>query len=470
MLNYEDTLLDEDVEAASRYRRALADRVEQALGEVKSSTPRLLSVTVPVEPVEPLRWLRAQPQTTKAYWAGRCGQTAVAAVGRADTVARRSGPVEYDGLENQLRAKLETADDPSVRYYGGIRFDADQSPARSETAWTKFGTSWFVLPRFELRQTEEATTITCNLVLPCDGKRRTEIQAAIDRMVWPLPDRPRMLSQPVRRFDAPDQEAWMQTIEWALESIEQGEVEKVVFARRSVFDFVEALDPLLMLRHLQAATPGCFHFGLQPAGGTAFLGASPERLFRQEGRAMWSEAVAGTRSRGVSEQADAALRDELLESEKERREHAFVQEAIQQGLDSLCAEVEIDEPTSEMKLARGRHLRSRFKGWLGDGVTSIDVLRALHPTPAVGGVPTEAALRAIRQREPFDRGWYAGPVGWIGPDAAEFAVALRCGLVHGDQLALYSGAGIVEGSMPRQEWEEIEQKISDFAAVMDLNG
>jgi menaquinone-specific isochorismate synthase len=101
-------------------------------------------------------------------------------------------------------------------------------------------------------------------------------------------------------------------------------------------------------------------------------------------------------------------------------------------------------------------------------VTAVELLAALHPTPAVGGVPRDAALGAIRAQEPFDRGWYAGPVGWIGADAAEFAVGIRSGLVWPDRLALYSGAGIVEGSVPDREWDEIEQKIADFAAVLGL--
>jgi menaquinone-specific isochorismate synthase len=95
-------------------------------------------------------------------------------------------------------------------------------------------------------------------------------------------------------------------------------------------------------------------------------------------------------------------------------------------------------------------------------------MAALHPTPAVGGHPTSDALKAIRDLEPFDRGWYAGPVGWIGSRGAEFAVALRCGLVRRDTLSLYSGCGIVEGSKPDAEWKEIEQKISDFIRVFGL--
>ena len=115
-----------------------------------------------------------------------------------------------------------------------------------------------------------------------------------------------------------------------------------------------------------------------------------------------------------------------------------------------------------------RHLVSRVGAGLRDGVTDADLLGALHPTPAVGGYPKEGALEGIRALEPFDRGWYAGPVGWVGADGAEFAVGIRSGLVRGRTLALYSGAGIVAGSRPEEEWAEVEQKIKDFTDAFGL--
>jgi menaquinone-specific isochorismate synthase len=121
-----------------------------------------------------------------------------------------------------------------------------------------------------------------------------------------------------------------------------------------------------------------------------------------------------------------------------------------------------------MKLARGRHLRSKVRGTLEDGVTDAALLDAMHPTPAVGGHPRSEALEQIRTLEPFDRGWYAGPVGWIGQEASEFAVGIRSGLVRGRTLALFSGAGIVAGSVPEEEWAEIEQKIGDFTGIFGL--
>lgn len=257
-------------------------------------------------------------------------------------------------------------------------------------------------------------------------------------------------------------------VRWALDAIDGGKLDKVVLARRVALALNEPMPPLLVQRHLQAATPGCYHFAIRPRNGPAFVGASPERLFRREGACIVSEAVAGTRPRGDTEVEDERLRHELLTSPKERREHAFVQEAIRTRLERICTSVQPSSEPDELALSRGRHLCSRLAGTLRPNTPTAEVLQVLHPTPAVGGVPTPEAVKAIREQEPFDRGWYAGPVGWIGSDAAEFAVGLRAGLAWKDRVALFSGAGIVEGSEPSREWEEIEQKIGDFAAIMGM--
>ncbi len=123
-------------------------------------------------------------------------------------------------------------------------------------------------------------------------------------------------------------------------------------------------------------------------------------------------------------------------------------------------------PPTILKLNHLQHLYNQLTGQLKEHIDDGDIINELHPTPAVGGFPREAALEQIGWLEPFDRGWYAAPVGWISEDAAEFVVAIRSGLVAGQQLHLYSGAGIVEGSSPSKEWEEIENKISNFIKTL----
>jgi len=421
---------------------------------------RVVRISVDAGPADALAWLRDQRAYPRVYWAGRDGGAETAATGVADLQAG-DGPEDVEVLGKRLGA----SDDAEVRYYGGGRFDPTRE---AEEEWEPFGAYRFVLPRFELQVGETGSTLSCNLVLPRDRDRQEEILTQIEGLRVPTEGEDDALPEPLFRTDAPDRRGWEENVEHALASFSEGRLGKVVLARRAGLRFAEDLDGLALLRELRDVTPGCFHFYVEPAAGTAFVGASPERLYRREGRVVTSEAVAGTRPRGASSDDDEDLRDELLGSEKDRAEHGFVQVGIGEALRPLCQELEVEGGVSEMKLASRRHLVSRVRARLRDGVTDAEVLGALHPTPAVGGYPKKGALEDIRALEPFDRGWWAGPVGWVGADSAEFAVGIRSGLLRGRVLALFSGAGIVAGSKPDEEWAEIEQKIEDFTGAFGL--
>lgn len=198
------------------------------------------------------------------------------------------------------------------------------------------------------------------------------------------------------------------------------------------------------------------------------MGATPELLFCRDNGSIKCEAIAGTRRRGDSESEDQQLGDELLQSGKDRNEQAFVSRSIHDALKPyLTVSIESNSGSVELlKLKRVQHLISRFRFNLKKNVSIYDLIKALHPTAAVGGYPKDAVLDRIYELEQFDRGWYASPVGWISKGASEFAVALRCGLVQKNMLSLYSGAGIVSGSQPNEEWAEIENKIAGFMKVI----
>lgn len=471
MLNLDSTAPSSH-DTTGSVRHALAERVRGVLEARTNGTFRVVRVSVPTpQDVDPIRWVQGQSGGEAAYWSSREGQSRVATAGTADVVESAERPVDYDDLRRRLDSKLTRAESP-VRYYGGLRFDAAHPGGRADgrEGWRSFGTYRFVLPRFELRRRNEGSTLACNLVLPRDADRVDAVLETIQRLSVPSSRSNGVLPNPFGRTDVPDRDGWTRMVRWALDAIDSRSLDKVVLARRVALELDASLDPFFVLQHLQRATPECFHFAVRPAEGPTFLGASPERLFRRRGNRVMSEAVAGTRGRGDTPEADKALRDELMESPKERREHAFVQEAIRDDLEALCTSVDAPDTPSDLALARGRHLHARLTGRLRAGASTFDLLDALHPTPAVGGVPTDEALTAIRTQEPFDRGWYAGPVGWVGADAAEFAVAIRSGLVQDDRLALFSGAGIVDGSDPDREWDEIEQKIGDFASILGLDG
>ena len=462
---YTDFLREND---AADARWLLAERVGRALSEAGpeddvGKRERVIRLAVPAGRINAFGWLREQRLFPKTYWSGRGESTGIAAVGAADV--RTMVVNGREGSLSGLLAMLPDVGDSGARYYGGARFDAMREPDKE---WAPFAAYHFVLPRFELHVDDAETTLVCNLVLPRDVQNGPEIREQIEDLSLPDGAFGALLPIPVRRDDSPDFRGWERNIGRALRTFSEGSLGKVVLARRAEIGFDGDLDATLLLEGLKEATPNCFHFYTEPEAGVAFLGASPERLFSREGNLVVSEAVAGTRPRGLSSEDDDGLREDLLHSAKDRSEHTYVRTGIEEALAPLCEELDPDGEVVEMKLARGRHLKSMVRGTLKDGVTDAGLLEALHPTPAVGGHPRDGALAEIRDLEPFDRGLYAGPVGWFGAEASEFAVGIRSGLVRGRTLDLYSGAGIVAGSVPDEEWAEIENKISDFTGMFGL--
>jgi menaquinone-specific isochorismate synthase len=430
--------------------------------------PLLVRVGVPVEDLDPYLWLNGRAYEDRIVWQARHHNKVRAMCGTAAEV-RGAGRPDPGALAAAIEEVLSRPGD-DMRFFGGMRFDPSGRP---DEIWQGFPGYRFVLPRFELHTRGRHAQIYCNLIFPEDADRLNTLLEEIAELHPANVEAPTgLLPVPVARKDHPVQEVWAERVRSALELFAGGVLEKVVLARRADFSFADPVNSLLLVRRLAQATPNCFHFHFEAPGGRSFVGATPERLFYRNGLQVDSEAVAGTRPRGATKDDDEAFRDSLLASEKDRREHAYVRDTIESKLVECCDSVTVDHEASEMRLAAGRHLVSRISGVLSIPASDFDLLQRLHPTPAVGGHPTATAVDVIRGLERFDRGWYAGPVGWVGRDAAEFAVALRCGVTSGRRLSLFSGAGIVQGSVPHLEWQEIEQKIVDFVNVigLDVNG
>ncbi|MFP3941974.1 MAG: isochorismate synthase MenF, partial [Thermoanaerobaculia bacterium] len=261
-----------------------------------------------------------------------------------------------------------------------------------------------------------------------------------------------------------------------------GGLTKVVLAHGVEVRRDRPFDPAALLADLARAHPSCFLFAHRPAaGGPVFLGASPERLARVEAagdprsearhdrgdRRVLSGALAGSAPRGTGAAEDGALGRRLLESAKDREEHAIVGEMIAGALGPLCRSVEgPGEPVLE-KLANVQHLYTPISGRLLPGRGVLDAVAALHPTPAVGGMPRDLALAAIRQLEPEPRGLYAGVLGWVSPDGhGDSAVAIRSALVDGCRARVFAGGGIVPTSDPDVEVEEARLKMAAILGAM----
>jgi menaquinone-specific isochorismate synthase len=251
----------------------------------------------------------------------------------------------------------------------------------------------------------------------------------------------------------------------ALERISRGEIEKVVIARAKDVRAPAPLHPLRMLNGLRQRFPDCSAFSVANGRGQSFIGASPERLLRVEDGVALTEALAGSAGRGASASEDAALGASLLASEKDLREQRIVLDSIVASLAPLGLDLRYGGGPVLRRLSNVQHLHTAVEAELPEGVTLLDMLGRLHPTPAVGGAPGEAATPLIAGLEGFSRGLYGGALGWIdAKGAGEFIVGLRSALVDGACARMYAGAGIVAGSSPEGEFEETELK---FRAMQD---
>ena len=423
---------------------------------------KILRYEFPCEPVDILTWLHNQDVSCKMYWSGRADTLEVGGIGVADVLGG-NGPIDHAGVFAYMEDRL-SADNPDLRYYGGTRFD--HSPADPD--WAVFGSYRFVVPRFEVLKNGARTSLAFNIAFKdINSENINAILKELDAVDFSPRTTYRRPPKVTARHDYPDRQGWEAAFAKTKTADGKFRHDKIVLARKSLFDFDVHIDPVALIKHLKDKTPQCFHFCFQTDKAAAFLGASPERLYKRTGNTIETEAVAGTSARGASREEEAALEQELLSCSKNALEHRYVVDAIREALNELCSEVQADTKARLVKLEGGQHLVTRFQGTSRDKVSDDRIIARLHPTPAVAGCPKEEVLRAIQTIEPFDRGWYAGPVGYVGYDAAEFAVAIRSALVNHDKLSLYAGAGIVEGSTAEGEWNEVETKISSFIDVFN---
>ena len=343
------------------------------------------------------------------------------------------------------------------RFFGGARFDA--SAPSLEHAWEAFGAWRFVLP--EVIVALRGGRLSASLTLAVRPQQTREgvaaaVAAAIGRVA--LPSAPAG-GPPRYQRTGPDVSHWRSAVSEALAEIRAGRYRKVVLALQARCHSLAPHDVASTLTALAERYENCFVFGYR-LGDSSWVGASPELLISLERGRVRALSLAGTCARGRDAAEDEALAQALIDSEKERSEHDLVVSAARETLAPLCADLSVPESPRILRMEGIQHLQTLVEGRAATGVDVLDALLAMHPTPAVGGSPREPALDAIARLEGMDRGWYAGPIGWMDMDGqGAFAVALRAALLHGREALLYAGAGVVAGSDPDRELAEAELKL-----------
>ncbi|MSR40376.1 MAG: isochorismate synthase [Phycisphaerales bacterium] len=396
-----------------------------------------------VEHLDVFRVLAGMPLGDRRYFRTRTGALEVAGIGRAACAQ----PTTWTQVGGRTEAVVFTA--------------APFDPHRPrDKVWDPFMQQISVLPMLELRRTEQGDRVRNTLAVHVVDRNAAQESLAL------LADEAKMRCSVDPAFTRMPEDvgegAWTRAVRASLEQIRDGKLRKIVLGRTARYIASAEIDPMLVLHRLAQTEPRSFRCFIEPQAGRAFVGVSPERLYSRVGRSLKSEAVAGTRPRGVDAVADQLMGEALLSSAKDRREHQFVVERIREALEPLSATMRLDDEPRLLRLAYVQHLRTRLAVELHEGLSDDDLLAALHPTPAVSGSPVRAAVEAIRALESFDRGLFAGPLGVRTPHAAEFAVGIRSALIDGDALTAFAGAGIVEGSDAGDEWRETAHKLLAF--------
>ncbi len=445
--------------------RVLAEFVIALADCAKPRAQEFVRLETQLEPCDVLQWLRGAPAGARRYFRDRGAKFEVAGIGIA--ASEQFGAHEsWQQLEAASMSQLRAAPTACASVHRTERATASTwfvalpfDPARTrDPQWNTFVDSACVLPHIELRRTGETHQLAVNITASTDLAALRELLERVAN-----PDKSCVVEPAlVRENDGTGEAEWTRAVRAGLARIHEGTLRKIVLARTRRYSASAPLDPVAVLMRLASRETRGFRFLLETAPNCAFLGVTPERLVSRTDRSVRSEAVAGTRPRGVDGVADRLLGESLLASAKDRREHELVIECVRDALASRALTLRVDAEPRLLRLAYVQHLATRVHAEMPAGTSDADLVALLHPTPAVAGAPVTHAVETLRAFEPFDRGLYAGPIGVVSRDGAEIAVAIRSARIDDDVLTAFAGAGIVEGSDPAEEWRETGHKLLVF--------
>ena len=451
----------------------LRDCLERAAGRGRTTA---VSVTVRLdESADPCATVFASRLASDRWfcWEQPDREFALAALGIAQEATSR-GPDRFRDVARRCLAGETIADEPvglpagaGPVWVGGFAFDPDGG---GSSPWSSLAPASLALPELSLCRSGDEVFLTVNAVV-----RPGDEPAAIERKLaarltglrkGPLP---LLDPHPTSRVEIesvrPPSE-FERTIAAATGRIEAGEISKVVLAREVLVAAAGAHDPAALFGAIREQFSSCFCFccGTPEA---AFMGASPELLLRRSGASVSTVALAGSTRRSSDPAVDDHLGEQLLRSDKDRREHEIVAARIAGALRPHSVWVEAGSEPEIVKVANIQHLATPVVAQLAEPRSAVELAGMLHPTPAVGGEPWPAARAAIAELEEMDRGWYAGPVGWMdATEDGEFCVALRSALLRDREARLYAGVGVVAGSDPAAELAETEIKLDALLPLL----
>ncbi len=456
---------------------ALLDRLGDELSRAGSKRRTLVSLTTPVEGIDPCATAFSSRFASDRWfcWQQPDREFALACLGSAVDFESR-GPDRFNEVAEDCSALLRRARiivpdgvGPGVGpiFTGGFAFSGDGGGSGT---WSSFAPAAISLPELSICRDGERFHLTVNVIAGPTRDPQEHMSRIAARMTslrspsLPMLEPARVGRVTVQGARLPGE--FERSVAAATDRIAAGGLSKVVLAREVVVGAPSAHDPAAIFGALRELFPSCFCFCVGTPEA-AFLGASPELLVRRSGASASTVALAGSTRRSSDPAVDDHLGEQLLRSDKDRREQEIVTKRIVRTLRPHSVWVESTPEPTVIKVANIQHLATPIVAQLADSHSAIELAGLLHPTPAVGGEPWPLAAETIDELERIDRGWYAGPVGWM--DAAEdgeFCVALRSAVLRDRDAHLFAGVGVVEGSDPAAELEETEIKMGALLPLL----
>ena len=445
------------------------------LGFTVGQDTEIASVATQIPSVDPLACLKklGHSDTLNFYWENCSKQEAVAAWGI--TIRDNTNPeTRFSSAQSLIQSWFEqitregantlAIGKPSI--FCSFTFFAEVESAEPFESGTLF------LPRFQIVKKNKNCCLIVNFPIRQE-KYRSQILSRIEQRIESIDwsdlqqleqDEGSLLS--VDREQSQDPKYFKSVVESALTSIAAGELSKIVIAHTTEIESKISFEPIESLNNLRELHPDCYIFSISNGRGQNFVGASPERLLSVQNQQLVTDALAGSAPRGGNNTEDLHLANLLLKNRKEKREHQAVRDFVIERLKGIGLKPQ-QLPLQILKLSNIQHLWTPIYGHLPAETEPLEIIELLHPTPAVAGVSTKSACEKIRYYEKCDRSLYAAPLGWVDYEGnCEFIVGIRSALLDGNIARLYAGAGIVSGSNPDKEFDEVQLKLQSLLKAL----
>lgn len=407
---------------------------------------RIYDIPFPLnDAFDALGWLASQPVWPQFYWQQRNGDEEAAVLGAVAV---------FSSLESAQQFLHQHDNHPDLRIWGLNAFE----PQRGN----------LMLPRLEWRRCAGVASLRLHLYSDVSLREDAAHAIAFISSLVPVKPLPALRLNLTGEQHWPDKAGWIDLIKLATQTIAGEDLDKVVLARATDLQFSQSVNAAAVMASSRRLNLNCYHFFMAFSADTAFLGSSPERLYRRRDTALRTEALAGTVANHPEDHRAWQLGDWLMKDDKNQRENMLVVEDICQRLQGCTQTLDV-LPPQVLRLRKVQHLRRCIWTELNQADDTLCLMQ-LQPTAAVAGIPRELAREFIQQNEPFEREWYAGSAGYLSLRQSEFCVSLRSAKISANVVRLYAGAGIVRGSDPEQEWQEIDNKAAGLRTLLQMEG